>query len=80
MRTHEYAEAVTDEILEAAALRTVGAAPVADDRLLRERAALAIAELICPCVTDAEDASEGKPSAIHSALIAEVIARARRLR
>ncbi|MGH7102085.1 MAG: hypothetical protein ACREFJ_06770 [Acetobacteraceae bacterium] len=76
MKTHEYAEAVSEQRLEAAARWVRAQRGQADQDILLERATEAVEMFLCPCVTDAEDAAEGHVSDIHTALIAEVARRA----
>ncbi|MGH7066513.1 MAG: hypothetical protein ACREFO_10795 [Acetobacteraceae bacterium] len=75
MRTHEYAEAATDEAVEAAVCWVRSHLGEAEEDVLRKRAAEAVEKFCCPCVTDAEDAAEGRLSVIHEALITEVMQR-----
>lgn len=77
--SHEYDLAISEALLEAAASRAALAASDGGSCLPDERASAAVHDIFCPCVTDAEDAIEQSRSAIHTALIDEVRARAARL-
>ncbi len=74
---HEYDDPVSGDRLDQAArltLRLRGEAPSAELEFL---AACAVGEVFCSCITGAEDTAESGPSAIHGALVGEVIRRAR---
>jgi len=77
MRTHEYAEAASERMLDAAVRRIPMRLPAVEAVALMDHTAAAVADLFCPCITDLEDAIEGRLSEIHAALIAEVARRAR---
>ncbi len=75
METHDYAEAVIEQRVEAAAEWARAHLGERDRDTLLERATEAVERFLCPCVTNAEDAVEGRVSEIHTALIAEVARR-----
>jgi hypothetical protein len=73
--THEYDDAVTEQKLETAA-RLVHRRWSADRAVpMHDVAARVVRETFCFCVTDGENAVEGKFSRIHAALIEEVVQR-----
>ena len=72
---YEYADAVNEEQL-AAATRQVLRLLIARSPLpVHELAAQVVTTRFCTCVTDAEDAVEGKLSRIHRTLIETVVQR-----
>jgi hypothetical protein len=75
--THEYDDPISNEKLDSAArlaLRWRSETPSAE---LEDLAASAVLKAFCTCATVAEDAVEQHLSEMHSALIAEVLRRAR---
>jgi hypothetical protein len=75
--SHEYHHAVDDARLDAAARAVLRQSLREPPAPLRDVAARVVADTFCHCVTAAEDASEGRFSAIHTALIDEVVRRGR---
>ncbi len=75
---HELIDAVSDERIEAAVDRTLCLHAQQGGALLGSLAWAAVEETFCTCVTGAEDAVEHHLSAIHAALVADVLQRAER--
>lgn len=76
--THGLIDAVSDERIEAAVNRTLCLHAQQDGTPLESLAWAAVEETFCTCVTGAEDAVEHQLSAIHAALVADVLRRAER--
>jgi len=73
---NELFDAVSNERLEAAVDRTLRLHAQRDGALLGSLAWVAVEETFCTCVTGVEDAIEHHLSAIHAALVADVLHRA----
>jgi hypothetical protein len=74
--TDQYVEAAGDERIEAAVTLSLRLRSAAPSRPLREAVSAAVEKTFCNCVTGSEDAVEHHLSAVHGALLAEVLARA----
>jgi hypothetical protein len=76
--TTRYQDAIDDKRLDAAARRLLGVlahpTPVSPNDL----AIAIVREMFCSCVSDEPDASQGHLASIHTAVAAEVVARAQR--
>lgn len=70
---HGLIDAVTNERIEAAVDRTLCLHAQQGGALLGTLAWAAVEETFCTCVTGAEDAIEHHLSAIHAALVADVL-------
>jgi hypothetical protein len=75
--SNDYHDALDEAKLDAAAKGVLRQSLMECQVALEELATRSIRETCCLCVTDAEDASEGRLSTIHAGLISEVIQRAR---
>jgi hypothetical protein len=80
LMTHEYDDPVTQARLDLAANRALVLLDTVKTQTgpfspLHSLAARAVEETFCVCVTNAEDAVEGKLSRIHAVLIEEVVKR-----
>lgn len=75
--SNDYHDAIDEAKLDAAARDVLRQSLTECRASLEEMAARSVSETCCLCVTDAQDASEGQLSTIHTELIREVIKRAR---
>ncbi len=75
---HELIDAVTNERIVAAVDRTLCLHAQRDGAPVGTLAWTAVEETFCTCVTGAEDAVEHHLSAIHAALVADVLQQAER--
>jgi hypothetical protein len=73
--SNDYHDAVDDARLNAAAMDVLGLSLAACPIPVHDLAARVVTETFCSCVTEAEDACEGRLSTIHAELIAEVVRR-----
>lgn len=72
---HEYADAVDQERLDAASREVLRRLAAEGSQSVRDAAAEVVTEHFCTCVTDAENAIEGRFSVIHATLIEAVVQR-----
>ncbi|HST75755.1 MAG TPA: hypothetical protein VLJ20_10325 [Acetobacteraceae bacterium] len=74
--TDQYVEAASDEQIDAAVALSLRLWSEAPSRRLLETVSTAVTQTFCNCVTGSEDTVEHHLSAIHGALLAEVLVRA----
>jgi hypothetical protein len=74
--TDQYVEAASDEQIDAAVALSLRLWSEAPSRPLIQAVSIAVTQTFCNCVTGSEDAIEHHLSAMHGALLAEVLARA----
>ncbi len=74
--TDQYVDAASDERIEAAVALTLQLRSQAPSRSLKEAVFSAVEQTFCNCVTGSEDAIEHHLSAVHGALLTEVLQRA----
>jgi hypothetical protein len=72
----QYVEAASDEQIDAAVALSLRLWSEAPSRPLMRAVSTAVTRTFCNCVTGSEDAVEKHLSAVHGALLTEVLARA----
>lgn len=77
--TYYYRDAINDHLLDAAAGDLMRFAARCREESLQDLAERIVDGLFCQCVITIPDAMEGHRSAIHAAVVDEVLARTRRI-
>lgn len=76
--TTRYQDAIDDKRLDAAARRLLGVLAYPTPIFPNDLAIAIVREMFCSCVSDEPDVSRGHLASVHTAVAAEVVARAQR--